>query len=84
MWHIDGLLNSWHCFILLAVTSTRLGQIFVDTVTCQTTSIFCGLLCYHTDVTDTPRSVVPLDDDLKYRILFEAHDSDLGGHWVVK
>ena len=39
-----------------------------------------GLLCYSTDAADTPRIVVPHDEELKYRILFEAHDSALSGH----
>ena len=39
-----------------------------------------GLLCYSTDAGDTPRIVVPHDEELKYRILFEAHDSALSGH----
>ena len=39
-----------------------------------------GLLCYFTDAEDAPRIVVPHDEDLKYRILFEAHDIALGGH----
>ena len=39
-----------------------------------------GLLCYCTDVEDAPRIVVPHNEDLKYRILFEAHDTALGGH----
>uniref|UniRef100_H3GFV1 Integrase zinc-binding domain-containing protein n=1 Tax=Phytophthora ramorum TaxID=164328 RepID=H3GFV1_PHYRM len=29
---------------------------------------------------DTPRIVVPHDEDLKYRILYEAHDTALSGH----
>ena len=36
-------------------------------------SIDQGLLCYSTDVEDTPRIVVPHDEELKYRILYEAH-----------
>ena len=43
-------------------------------------SIYNGLLCYRTDVADTARIVVPHNDDLKYRILFEAHDTALSGH----
>ena len=37
------------------------------------------LLCYRTDVADTARIVVPQDEDLKYLILFEAHDTSLSG-----
>ena len=43
-------------------------------------SIDQGLLCYGTDVEDTPRIVVPHDEELKYRILLEAHDTALSGH----
>ena len=39
-----------------------------------------GILCYRTDVADPVCIVVPHDEDLKYRILFEAHDTALGGH----
>jgi hypothetical protein len=44
-------------------------------------SVDDGLLYYSTGAVDTPRVVVPHDDeDLKYRILFEAHDTPLSGH----
>ena len=43
-------------------------------------SIDNGLLYYRTDVADTARIVVPHNDDLKYRILFEAHDTALSRH----
>ena len=43
-------------------------------------SIDQGLLCYSTDMEDTPRIVVPHDDKLKYRILYEAHDTAVSGH----
>ena len=43
-------------------------------------SIDQGLLCYSTDMEDTPSIVVPHDEDLKYRILYEAHDTALSGH----
>ena len=39
-----------------------------------------GLLCYRTDAEDTSRIVVPHDEELKYRILYEAHDAALSGH----
>ncbi|GMF53989.1 unnamed protein product [Phytophthora fragariaefolia] len=39
-----------------------------------------GLLYYSTGSDDLPRVVVPHDEDLKYRILYEAHDTPLGGH----
>uniref|UniRef100_H3H769 Integrase catalytic domain-containing protein n=1 Tax=Phytophthora ramorum TaxID=164328 RepID=H3H769_PHYRM len=39
-----------------------------------------GLLYYSTDPEDSPRIVVPHDEDLKYRILYEAHDTALSGH----
>ena len=47
-------------------------------------SIDNGLLCCRTDVAGTARIVVPHNEDLKYRILFEAHDTALGGHWAGK
>ena len=43
-------------------------------------SIDNGLLYCRTDVADTARIVVPHNEDLKYRILFEAHDTALRGH----
>ncbi|KAG3165258.1 hypothetical protein PC128_g19957 [Phytophthora cactorum] len=39
-----------------------------------------GLLYYCTDPEDAPRVVVPHDEDLKYRILYEVHDTPVGGH----
>ncbi|KAG3200989.1 hypothetical protein PC129_g23676 [Phytophthora cactorum] len=39
-----------------------------------------GLLYYSTDPEDAPRGVVPHDEDLKYRILYEVHDTPVGGH----
>ncbi|GMF54749.1 unnamed protein product [Phytophthora fragariaefolia] len=39
-----------------------------------------GLLYYSTGSDDPPRDVVPHDEDLKYRILYEAHDTPVGGH----
>ena len=44
-------------------------------------SIDNDILCYCTNVTNTARTVVPHDEDPKYRILFEAHDTALSGHW---
>ncbi|KAG3116457.1 hypothetical protein PI124_g5055 [Phytophthora idaei] len=38
-----------------------------------------GLLYYSTDPEDVPRVVVPHDEDLKYRILYEVHDTPVGG-----
>ena len=43
-------------------------------------SIDSGLLCYCKNAADTPRIVVAHDEDLKYRILYEAHDTALSGH----
>ena len=45
-------------------------------------SIDNGLLCCRTDVADTARIVVPHDDNLKYQILFEAHNTALSGNLV--
>ncbi|KAG3232328.1 hypothetical protein PI124_g22585 [Phytophthora idaei] len=39
-----------------------------------------GLMYYSTDPEDAPRVVVPHDEDLKYRILYEVHDTPVGGH----
>ncbi|KAG3189343.1 hypothetical protein PC128_g11797 [Phytophthora cactorum] len=39
-----------------------------------------GLLYYSTDPEDAPRVVVPHDEDLKYRILYEVHDTPVSGH----
>ena len=38
-------------------------------------SIDKGLLCYRTDIEDNPRIAVFHDEELKYRILYEAHDT---------
>ena len=38
-------------------------------------SIDSGLLCHRTDIEDNPRIAVPQDEELKYRILYEAHDT---------
>ena len=38
-------------------------------------SIDNGLLCYRTDIEDNPRIAVPLDEELKYRIFYEAHET---------
>ena len=43
-------------------------------------SIDNGLLCYRADIEDNPRIAVPHDEELKYRILYEAHDTALSGH----
>ncbi|KAG3153259.1 hypothetical protein PC128_g22611 [Phytophthora cactorum] len=39
-----------------------------------------GLLYYSTDPEDAPRVVVPHGEDIKYRILYEVHDTPVGGH----
>ena len=38
------------------------------------------LLCYRTDIKHNPRIAVPHDEELKYQILYEAHDTALSGH----
>ena len=43
-------------------------------------SIDNGLLSYRTDAVDTPRITVPHDEELKYRILYEVHDTAISGH----
>ena len=43
-------------------------------------SIEKGLLYYCTDAANPPRIVVLHDEYLKYRILYEAHDTAIGGH----
>ena len=47
-------------------------------------SIDNSLLCYRTDVAESSSIVIPPDEDLKYRILFEAHDTALSGHEAGK
>ena len=59
---------------LLARLRASLHRYFIDN----------GLLCYRTDVADTARILVPHDEDLKYRILVEAHDTALSGHLARK
>ena len=39
-----------------------------------------ALLCYCTVIEDNPRIAVLHDEELKYRILYEAHDIALSGH----
>ncbi|KAE9346791.1 hypothetical protein PF008_g8114 [Phytophthora fragariae] len=39
-----------------------------------------GLLTYSVDRADPPRIVVPLDDDLRARLIHEFHDAPSGGH----
>ena len=79
MWHIHGILSValFHALgseeykdsdsQLSARLQASLHQYSIDN----------GLLCYRTDVADTARIVVPHDEDLKYRILFEAHGTAL-------
>ena len=43
-------------------------------------SINNGLLCYRTNIEDNPRIAVSHDEELKYRILYEAYDTALSGH----
>ena len=43
-------------------------------------SIDNGLLCYRTDTADYPRIMVLYDEELKYRILYEVHDTAISGH----
>ncbi|GMF47202.1 unnamed protein product [Phytophthora fragariaefolia] len=43
-------------------------------------SVVEGLPCYQVDGGDEPRIVVPNDEDLRHRILYEAHDTPLSGH----
>ena len=43
-------------------------------------SLHDGLLYYAVDPSDPPRIVVPLDEDLRTRILYEFHDSPTSGH----
>ncbi|KAE8968060.1 hypothetical protein PR001_g27905 [Phytophthora rubi] len=43
-------------------------------------SVVEGLLYYQVDGGDEPRIVVPNDEDLRHRVLYEAHDTSLSGH----
>ncbi|GMF40023.1 unnamed protein product [Phytophthora fragariaefolia] len=43
-------------------------------------SVVEGLLYYQVDGGDDPRIVVPNDEDLRHRVLYEAHDTPLSGH----
>ncbi|GMF46125.1 unnamed protein product [Phytophthora fragariaefolia] len=38
------------------------------------------LLTYAIDTIDTPRVVIPADDDLRARLVYEYHDAPVGGH----
>ncbi|KAG3049466.1 hypothetical protein PC122_g23554 [Phytophthora cactorum] len=54
-------------------------------VTTVTSSVFDLIRAAyaHDDITepeDAPRVIVPHDEDLKYRILYEVHDTSVGGH----
>ncbi|KAE9015814.1 hypothetical protein PR001_g14800, partial [Phytophthora rubi] len=43
-------------------------------------SIVEGLLYYQVDGGDEPRIVVPNDEDLRHRVLYEAHDTPITSH----
>ncbi|GMF44027.1 unnamed protein product [Phytophthora fragariaefolia] len=43
-------------------------------------SVVEGLLYYQLDGDDEPRIDVPNDEDLRHRVLYEAHDTPLSGH----
>ncbi|GMF42910.1 unnamed protein product [Phytophthora fragariaefolia] len=43
-------------------------------------SVVEGLFYYQVDVDDEPRIGVPNDEDLRHRVLYEAHDTPLSGH----
>ncbi|GMF35737.1 unnamed protein product [Phytophthora fragariaefolia] len=43
-------------------------------------SVMEGLLYYQVDGGDEPQIVVPNDEYLRYRVLYEAHDTPLSGH----
>ncbi|GMF44420.1 unnamed protein product [Phytophthora fragariaefolia] len=43
-------------------------------------SVVEGLLYYQVDGGDEPRIVVPNDENLRHRVLYEAHDTPLSGH----
>ncbi|GMG14507.1 unnamed protein product [Phytophthora fragariaefolia] len=43
-------------------------------------SVMEGLLYYQVDGSDEPRIVVPNDEDLCHRVLYEAHDTPLSDH----
>ena len=63
-----------------------LGYGFVGTLTCEATTnlIDQGLLCYRTDVEEVTRIVVLHDEELKYLILYESHDTAVSGHLGLK
>ncbi|CAI5737343.1 unnamed protein product [Peronospora farinosa] len=44
------------------------------------TQLFRPIEVMHRHAADPPRIVVPHDEDLKYRILYEVHDTAIGGH----
>ena len=43
-------------------------------------SIDNGLLCYRTDIADTPRMIAPHDKENNYRIFYEVHDTSISAH----
>uniref|UniRef100_H3H3W5 Integrase catalytic domain-containing protein n=2 Tax=Phytophthora ramorum TaxID=164328 RepID=H3H3W5_PHYRM len=43
-------------------------------------SLADGLLYYQVDESDEPRIVVPNDENVRHRVLYEAHDTPLSGH----
>ncbi|KAE8916052.1 Transposon Tf2-9 polyprotein [Phytophthora fragariae] len=43
-------------------------------------SVVEGLVYYQVDRGDEPRIVIPNDEDLRHRVLYEAHDTPLSGH----
>ena len=55
----------------------------VGTIKCEATSISIGqgLFSFSTDVKNTPRIVKPHSEELKHRILNEAHDTAVSYHF---
>ena len=47
-------------------------------------SLSDGLLLYSVNPGDEKRVVVPNDEDLRHRILYEAHDTPGSGHWGAR
>ena len=47
-------------------------------------SLSDGLLLYSVNSGDEKRMVVPNDEDLRHRILYEAHDTPGSGHWGAR
>ena len=82
MWHIPGILDLLQFHVLRSEEYKDSDSHFSARLraSLHRYSIDNGLLGYRTDVADTARIVVPHNEDLQYRILFEDHITAFSAH----